>query len=108
MWRASANSSPWWKSGRSAVLLLLYSISAAASAGAASLVDPRLGFRLLSTEHFVIYFHQGEEGAAVRLSGIAEEAWHRVSSSLNSRAPRRTHVILADQTEVANGWANPL
>jgi len=41
----------------SAALLLVL----AAPAGAASSFDPRYRFRQLPTEHFIIYFHQGEE-----------------------------------------------
>ncbi|MQA31220.1 MAG: hypothetical protein GEU82_15535 [Luteitalea sp.] len=93
---------------RSVALALLCAALAGAAPAAASFIDPRLGFRVLSTEHFVIYFHQGEDAAAARLSAIAEDAWHRVSASLASPAPRRTHVILADQTDLANGWASPL
>ncbi|MBI4485869.1 MAG: hypothetical protein HY655_07650, partial [Acidobacteria bacterium] len=40
---------------------------------AASLVDPALRFRTLPTEHFIVYFHQGEDRLAARLAVIAEE-----------------------------------
>jgi len=48
------------------------------TAHAATLVDPRLRFRVLKTEHFDIYFHQGENGLAARLASIAEDTWHRL------------------------------
>jgi hypothetical protein len=38
----------------------------APAALAASAVDPRLRFRTLTTEHFVIYFHQDEESPGSR------------------------------------------
>jgi len=75
---------------------------------AASLLDPAFHFRTLTTPHFIIYFHQGEDHLAVRLAAIAEEEWPRVGQALGVTAPRRTHVILADQSELANGWATPL
>jgi hypothetical protein len=56
-----------------AVVLLLLAGGRAASG--ASLFDPALRFKALPTEHFVIYFHQGEDGLARRLAVIAEEAW---------------------------------
>jgi len=45
----------------------------AARAHATSLFDPALHFRQLPTEHFVVYFHQGEDATARRLAAIAEE-----------------------------------
>src|SRR3954471_19538080 len=76
--------------------------------GATGLVDPLLRFRQIRTTHFVIYFHAGEERLADRLAPICEEVRNRVARSLNSPAPDITHVILADQSEIANGWATPL
>jgi hypothetical protein len=75
---------------------------------AATLIDPALRFRTLTTTHFRIYFHQGEARMAARLADIAEDVWPKVGGAIGVRAPRRTHVILADQSELANGWATPL
>src|SRR4051794_318199 len=101
----------WPASIRRAVALLLLGLSTGltASLDAASLIDPRLiDFHVISTAHFVIYFHRGEEAQAARLRVIAEAVWREVPASLVNPAPRRTHVILADQSELANGWATPL
>ena len=65
-------------------------------------------FRQIRTEHFIIYFHQGEDGLARRLAGIVEAVRTDVGRSLASPVPRLTRVILADQSESANGWAAPL
>ena len=62
----------------------------------------------MPTEHFVIYFHQGEGDQAQRLAVIAEETWHALQRPLGTTPPRLTHVVLADQTELANGYATPL
>src|SRR3954469_518432 len=75
---------------------------------AASLFDPLLRFRALPTEHFVIYFHQGEDRLAQRLAVIAEETWRALQRPLGVTPPRRTRVVLADQTEIFNGYATPL
>ncbi|HUR35793.1 MAG TPA: hypothetical protein VM032_18445 [Vicinamibacterales bacterium] len=75
---------------------------------AAGLVDPLLHFRQIRTGHFVIYFHQGEEQVARRLAAIVEDVRLKVATSLALPTPRLTHVILADQSELANGWATPL
>jgi hypothetical protein len=70
--------------------------------------DPALSFRSLATEHFIIHFHQGEAPLAQRLAGIAEETWHRLEQPLGLTPPRLTHVVLADQTELYNGYATPV
>ena len=77
-------------------------------AGAAGFVDPALHFRTLATPHFIIYFHQGEETSARRLAVIAEDTWQALARPLAVQPPALTHVILADQTELANGWAIPV
>jgi hypothetical protein len=74
----------------------------------AQLFDPALRFQQLSTEHFVIYFHQGEERLAQRLARIAEETWIALQGPLGRTPPRRTRVVLADQTELFNGYATPV
>jgi len=76
--------------------------------GAATLVDPAHRFRTIATEHFVIYFHEGEDRLAGRLADIAEDTWHKLQAPLGAAPPQRTHVILADQTELSNGFATPV
>src|SRR3954468_11199025 len=78
----------------SAIGLLL---ATALPSGAAGLVDPLFRFRQIRTAHFVIYFHSGEERLAERLASIVEEVRVNAAASLDSPAPRLTHVILADQ-----------
>src|SRR5213080_2348512 len=60
---------------RSLTAALAFALVAVLSgtARAAGPIDPALGFRVLPTEHFVIYFHQGEDASARRLATIAEE-----------------------------------
>lgn len=77
-------------------------------AGGATRFDPSLRFRRMETTHFVVYFHQGESASAARLSRIAEETWEALRMSFGGRMPARTHVVLADQSDSANGWATPL
>ncbi|MFN7914322.1 MAG: BamA/TamA family outer membrane protein [Vicinamibacterales bacterium] len=88
-----------------AVLLLLVHI---AGVDGAPLVDPLLRFHQTRTPHFIVYFHDGEAHLAARLAALVETARLEVGSALRTEPPALTHVILADQTEVANGWATPL
>ena len=83
-------------------------LALATGAAAASLFDPRLTFRTLRTEHFVIHFHQGEEALAQRLAVIAEDAWQALQRTFALTPPARTQVVLADQTDLANGYATPV
>ena len=93
---------------RRLIVAIAIALVAAAGAEASSLVDPALRFRTITTEHFVIYFHRGEEPLAGRLAAIAEDVWQKLQQPLGVRPPRRTHVVLADQTEAANGFATPV
>jgi hypothetical protein len=90
----------------SILIALLFVVSPAVRA--ASLFDPRLKFRTLTTEHFVIHFHQGEEALGQRLAAIAEETWLALQRTFAVPPPRRTQVVLADQTDLANGYATPV
>ena len=90
-----------------AALALAFLLAPAAVAAAGPL-DPSLRFRSLPTEHFVIYFHQGEDTLAARLAAIAEETWDAMARLTDMTPPERTHVMLVDQTELANGFATPL
>jgi len=74
---------------------------------AASLVDPARHFKTLRTAHFIIYFHQGEDRSAASLAVIAEQTWTALRRPLGATPPKLTHVILADQTELSNGFATP-
>ncbi|PYR42303.1 MAG: hypothetical protein DMF93_06200, partial [Acidobacteria bacterium] len=87
---------------------LLLAVGSARAAHGASRFDPALTFRVLATEHFVIHFDRNEERAARRLAAIAEETWRALQRPLGVVPPRLTHVVLADQTEFANGYATPL
>src|SRR3954447_17219604 len=74
----------------------------------AQVFDPELRFRQLTTEHFVLYFHQREERVAERLAQIVEETWRALEQPSGVTPPQRTRVVLADQTELFNGYATPV
>ena len=90
------------------LISLLAVVLAAAPLAAASRFDPALRFRSIATEHFIIYFHRGEERLAARLALIAEDVRRRLEPTLGVPRQRRAHVVLVDQSELANGWASPL
>jgi WD40-like Beta Propeller Repeat len=83
-------------------------LAAGSKAYGAAIVDPAYRFRTIQTDHFVIYFHQKEERLAERLSTLAEEVWRNIETRFGLSMPQKTHVVLVDQTELANGLATPL
>lgn len=91
-----------------ALVVWLVVIAVAPTAHAASVVDPLLRFKRVTTPHFVIYFHQGEDALADRLATIAEHVYADMATRFGWTLPARTHVILVDQTDLANGWATPV
>ncbi|HEV2986365.1 MAG TPA: hypothetical protein VGX46_18335, partial [Vicinamibacterales bacterium] len=88
--------------------LLAEAILVTAPVAASTLFDPALRFRQLPTEHFIVYFHQGEERLARHLAAIAEDTWRALRPPLGVVPPPLTRVVLADQTELWNGYATPL
>ncbi|MCX6552920.1 MAG: hypothetical protein NTY02_18275, partial [Acidobacteria bacterium] len=93
---------------RAAVVAALVWASLAAVATAAPRYDPRFRFRVWRTQHFLIYYHQGETASARRLARVAEEVRADLLRRLGVRPPGRTHVVLVDQTDLANGWSTPI
>ncbi|MGE5358374.1 MAG: TolB family protein, partial [Bacteroidales bacterium] len=91
-----------------AFLLLMACVAPPRDARAASRYDPALRFRTLTTPHFVIHFHQGEDAIARRFAPIAEQVHAELTRGLQRTPGGRTHVILVDQNDLANGWATPL
>ena len=91
-----------------ALVAAAIAVVCASSSASAQVFDPHLRFRQLPTEHFVLYFHQGEDRLAQRLARIAEETWRVLEEPLGLAPPRRTRVVLADQTELFNGYATPV
>jgi hypothetical protein len=81
---------------------------AATTGFAAGRYDPRLRFRVLRTAHFTIYYHQGESGMAQRLAVIAESVRADLAARTALDAPSQTHVVLVDQSDIANGWSTPV
>ena len=92
---------------RRLALLVLAALLGVSAVEASNRYDPRLRFRTLSTARFDIHFHQGEDQLARRLATIAEGVANELAPRFG-RPRARVHVILVDQTDLANGWATPL
>lgn len=84
--------------------MLLAALLVPAAARAASRFAPDLTWRTLATDHFLIHYHQGLEPMARRLAAVAEAVYDRETFRLDWRPRLRTHVVLADLTDQANGF----
>jgi Tol biopolymer transport system component len=76
--------------------------------GTAAAGDPRLRWRTLQTEHFEIHFHENEREVARRVAVVAERAHAELAPHMKWKPKRRTHIVLTDDTDSANGSATVL
>lgn len=67
--------------------------------------DPSLTFSTLETPHFLVHFHEQEEALAREAARLAEAAHAKLVPLLGHTPREKTHVILVDVDDSANGWA---
>lgn len=77
-------------------------------AAVAATYDPDLKWRTITTDHFHIHFHQGEERLADEFSEVIEEVYDHMNPQMRWTPRRRTEVVLVDRTDVANGYAQSI
>lgn len=79
--------------------------------------DPSFSWNTLSSPHFLVHYHQGEEALAKRVVVLAEDVHSRLAPRMKSHRCRAncfsephqpTHIVLIDALDEANGWATPL
>ena len=86
----------------------LFLASVCSTAFSALSQDPSLHWRTLTTTHFEIHFHDGEEALAHEVADISEQVHSRLAAKLNWQPAERTQVVLTDRFDFANGSASPL
>jgi len=69
--------------------------------------DPRLNWNVITTAHFRVYFHQGEEDWARSAARIAEEVHPLLVQRLGWEPAEPTHLVLIDSEDSAFGAASP-
>ncbi len=84
------------------LLLLLYCASGVAK------TDPSFSWMTLTSPHFLIHYHQGEEALAKRAVVIAEDVHARLVPRMKSQPHTRTNIVLVDALDDANGYTTPL
>ena len=89
-----------------AVLVLLSPLMGAASARAA---DPAQVWRTITTPHFYVHYYRNErhdeQQVAQRVARSAEKAHAELVPLLGHAPDRRTHIVVTDDTDGANGSA---
>ena len=70
--------------------------------------DPSYSWMTLTSPHFLVHYHQGEEVLARRVVELAEDVHARLVPRMKSQPHSRTNIVLVDALDDANGWATPL
>ena len=84
------------------ILALLLALVPALAAGQ---YDPSLTWRTLETPHFRVHHYRGEEALAQRTAGALERARELLAPYFPVLPAGRTEVVLADDSDDANGSA---
>ncbi len=83
-------------------------IALGALVGDARAGDPSRVWMTIETDHFVVHYYQPLDDVGRRVAVVAERA-HQVLSVEMGRIPdEKTHVVVVDDTDGANGFANVL
>ncbi|RDH82607.1 MAG: hypothetical protein DIZ80_09995 [endosymbiont of Galathealinum brachiosum] len=77
-------------------------------ASTAHAVDPRLNWKTLSSPNFNIHYAEGYEGLAQKTVNSAEQAHAKLHPVINWQPDERTHIVISDETDSANGFATPI
>jgi len=86
-----------------AFALLLWALPAAGQ-----FVDPSRNWRTFDTASFSLHFDEEHRSQAHLVAGIAETVYTRITGWLQWRPESRTHLVLLDSADFANGLASPL
>ena len=90
-----------------AVLGLVFTLAAilAIPGQATALDDRHLDYHTITTDHFHVHYYDGLEALARRTASIAEESHTVLTPILDWKPGQKTHILVTDQQDVANGFA---
>ena len=74
----------------------------------AQFVDPSLNWRTLETAHFSVHFAEHYRAQARVAADVAESVYPRITGWLKWEPESRTHIVVVDSVDFANGLASPL
>ncbi len=83
------------------LILILFSYSAFA-------VDPRLNWNTIESKNFYIHYADGYESLAQKTANLAEQAHKKLQKEFNWQPEDKTHLVVSDETDSANGFATPI
>ena len=90
------------RTGRALLALLVLGAFPAAA------LDPRFVWETLETPHFQVHYSQGMYRYAQKVARAAELSHARLFPLLDHVPADRTHIVVQDDTDFANGSANPV
>jgi Tol biopolymer transport system component len=96
------------RSRRSLFPLLALAVVLFCGGAAEAKFDPAFVWTTLETPHFLIHYHQGGEAIAKRAAVIAEEVHARLAARIRWEPRERTHLVLVDAMDEANGATSPI
>ena len=67
--------------------------------------DPSLKWRTIKTKNFYIHYYEKERAVARRVAVLTEQVHKMLVPLMKWKPRRRTHVVLTDDTDSANGLA---
>ena len=79
-----------------------------AATGTARAGDPKLEYRTLECDHFVVHYYVPLDDVARRVCVVAERAHRTLSPALDHVPDGKTIIVLVDDTDGANGFAGVL
>ncbi len=71
-------------------------------------VDPRLNWHTVETDHFYIHYADNYKQIAQQAAAYAEQAHKKISRQLDWSPQNKTHMVISDESDEANGFAEPL
>lgn len=69
--------------------------------------DPRLNWKTLETDHFLIHYDQSERQLANDVAVIAERTHDHLSKVFDWTPAEKTHLVLSDESDTPNGYVVP-
>jgi hypothetical protein len=88
--------------------LAVAAVAAVAIARPARAGDPDRVWRTIESEHFVVHYYEPNADVGRRVAQVAERAHRILAVALDHEPEEKCHILLLDDTDGANGFANVL
>jgi hypothetical protein len=78
------------------------------AAGTAHAGDPRRVWMTIESPHFVVHYYEPHGDVGKKVAAAAERAHRLIAPALDHEPEEKTQIVLTDDTDGANGFANVL